>query len=87
MPATLLLEGVLSHDSDEAVLATLIGVDVGPNIVPFASLATMLVLATAEAGGARVSGRQFLRVGLLTTPIVLVLGALALAFTYAVIPR
>ncbi|MFO0663069.1 MAG: ArsB/NhaD family transporter [Polyangiaceae bacterium] len=87
LPATLLLEGVLSHDSDEAVLATLIGVDVGPNIVPFASLATMLVLATAEAGGARVSGRQFLRVGLLTTPIVLVLGALALAFTYAVIPR
>jgi arsenical pump membrane protein len=48
--------------------AALIGTNVGPNVTIFGSLATMLVLHAASRGGWRIGGGDYLRVGLLTTP-------------------
>jgi arsenical pump membrane protein len=63
------------------VYATLVGTNVGPNVVPFGSLATVLVLALARERGVRVSAWSFARAGLWTTPFVCVLASLAIALT------
>jgi arsenical pump membrane protein len=56
---------------------TLVGMNLGPNLSVFGSLATMLVLASARRQGITVSGADFLRVGLLVAPPML-LGATAM---------
>ncbi len=64
--------------------ATVIGTNLGPNVTVFGSLATMLVLSTARKYGIEISAGQYLRVGLLTTPLMLVTAStllLALART------
>lgn len=52
----------------------------GPHVTLFGSLATMLVLTTARRRGEDVGGGDFLRVGVIVTPLVLAGAALWLSF-------
>jgi arsenical pump membrane protein len=84
LPAALAARSVLegAHADDSAIFASLLGCDIGPTIVPTASLATMLVLALARRKGARVTAVDMLKPGLWITPLVLLASALALAATF-----
>jgi arsenical pump membrane protein len=81
LPAALLARSILveAHASPAEIYGALIGVDVGPNLLAFASLATMLVLGVAREQGEPVSARDLLRVGLWVTPAALLASALVLA--------
>jgi arsenical pump membrane protein len=61
-----------------AVLAVLIGVNIGPNLTYAGSLATLLWRRVLHAHGSRPSLAEFTRLGLLTVPAGLVLAVLAL---------
>ena len=65
-----------SHAADIPVRVTnalLIGVDLGPNLSVTGSLATILWLIALRREGVSVSGRQFLRLGVLAMPVALIL--------------
>jgi arsenical pump membrane protein len=53
---------------EPATFATLIGTNIGPSVITFGSLATMLWLTLVRKRGLNVSARSYLRVGLVTTP-------------------
>ncbi|XVV13227.1 SLC13 family permease [Actinoplanes sp. CA-131856] len=77
LPATLvLLPGVES--SPGLLLAMLIGVNVGPNLTYVGSLATLLWRQILHNEDAAPDARVFLRLGLVTVPVALVAGVLAL---------
>ncbi|MFD4687272.1 ArsB/NhaD family transporter, partial [Streptomyces sp. NPDC058461] len=61
-----------------AVLAVLIGVNIGPNLTYAGSLATLLWRRVVQAHEERVSVGEFTRVGLLAVPAALVPAVLAL---------
>jgi arsenical pump membrane protein len=88
LPALMLAQSVLAQrpPDEPAIYGTLLGVDLGANLMPFASLATMLVLSSAEDRGFTVPRRDVIRVGLRTTPLVLATAIAALAFTFAIRP-
>src|SRR4029077_20393127 len=71
LPAVLVLLPLVTASGPAAVLAVLVGVNVGPNLTYFGSLANLLwrsvVRRDIPAGFA-----EFTRIGLLTTPITLV---------------
>lgn len=60
---------------------TLLGADVGPNLTALGSLSTVLWLVLLRRAGIAVSAREFLRLGLLVTPVLLLAGALAVALS------
>jgi arsenical pump membrane protein len=60
------------------VLAVLVGVNIGPNLTYTGSLATLLWRRIAHSHGSAPDLGEFTRLGLLTVPAALVLGALAL---------
>jgi arsenical pump membrane protein len=77
LPAYLALERETSrHD----LLALLCGVNIGPLVLLWGSLATLLWRERCKARGVDVSARQFAGLGLVGVPIVLAatLGALSL---------
>ncbi|MEU8815472.1 SLC13 family permease [Actinoplanes sp. NPDC048796] len=77
LPATLvLLPGVES--SPGLLLAMLIGVNVGPNLTYVGSLATLLWRQILHNQDAAPDARVFLRLGLVTVPVALAAGVLAL---------
>jgi arsenical pump membrane protein len=80
LPSALISRSVLvdSHADTRTVLAALVGADVGPLITPFASLATMLVLALAHRAGEGVPTRPFVMLGLWAAPVIVVATTLAL---------
>lgn len=61
-----------------AAFATLIGTNVGPNVTEFGSLATMLVLRSAQRGDIHVGAGRYLLIGLLTTPLMVLAAATVL---------
>src|SRR5262249_6563007 len=63
---------------EPAACATLIGTNIGPSIITFGSLATMLWLALVRKRGLDISARSYLRVGLITTPAMLLAATLIL---------
>ena len=63
------------------VYATLVGTNVGPNVVPFGSLATVLVFTLARERGVRISAWSFVRAGAWATPVVCLLASLAIALS------
>lgn len=69
-----------SHVSSDpaAAFAGLIGTNVGPNVTVFGSLATMLVLHAARRRGIKVTTTEYLKVGLITTPWMIVSSTLVL---------
>ena len=76
LPATLVLVPLLAHDP-LALLAMLLGVNIGPNATYAGSLATMLWRRVLPARD-RPRAAEFHRFGLLTVPVVLVAATAAL---------
>jgi arsenical pump membrane protein len=73
LPATLILVPVIAGFGPGPVLAVLIGVNVGPNLTPVGSLATLLWRRVLAAEGVHYPGREFTRLGLMTVPPAIVL--------------
>ena len=72
LPATLLLVPVAAAGGHGAVLAVLIGVNIGPNLTYVGSLATLLWRRVLRAEDTDVELGEFLRLGALTVPAALV---------------
>jgi arsenical pump membrane protein len=87
LPAALIARSVLlsAHAHTGTVLAALIGSNAGPMITTFGSLATMLVLALARRDGEEVHTGQLVLLGLWAVPVIVVLTALSLSLTFAMV--
>ncbi|MEO7020398.1 MAG: ArsB/NhaD family transporter, partial [Ktedonobacteraceae bacterium] len=55
--------------------ASIFGCDLGPNVTTVGSLATVLWLLILRQRGVDVSGLDYFKVGILVTPLMLVVGA------------
>ncbi|MFE4974315.1 SLC13 family permease [Kitasatospora sp. NPDC056651] len=78
LPATLALVPLAAPAGPGAVLAVLLGVNIGPNLSYAGSLATLLWRGIVRDRGVPVDLRQFTRLGLLTVPAALTAAVLAL---------
>ena len=74
LPATLIIVAVVVAGAPGAVLAMLIGVNVGPNLTYVGSLATLLWRRIIHAHDEQVDAVRFLTLGALTVPATLVGG-------------
>ena len=86
LPAVLILLGPATAAGPLAVLATLIGVNVGPNLSYAASLATLLWRRVLAERGLTPSWRRFTLLGLLTVPAGVVAATAALWCAAQVLP-
>ncbi|GAC1426239.1 MAG: arsenic transporter [Ktedonobacteraceae bacterium] len=66
------------------IAATIFGCDLGPNLTTVGSLATVLWLLILRQRNLDVSGLDYFKVGILVTPIMLLIGALAI---WLLLPR
>jgi arsenical pump membrane protein len=78
LPAVLVLLPFAATSGVGAVLAVLIGVNVGPNLTYVGSLATLLWRRIAQAHDHETPIQEFTLLGLLSTPVAIVVGVLAL---------
>ena len=78
LPAVLVLLPLAAPSGAGAVLAVLLGVNIGPNLTYTGSLATLLWRRILQHHGSAPDLGEFTRLGLLTVPAGLVLGVLAL---------
>ncbi|WP_211897705.1 SLC13 family permease [Saccharopolyspora erythraea] len=78
LPAVLVLVPLAASGGAGAVLAVLLGVNIGPNLTYAGSLATLLWRRVLHEHDARADLGEFTRLGLLTVPVTLVLAVLAL---------
>jgi arsenical pump membrane protein len=78
LPATLILVPVVAAGAPGGVLAMLIGVNVGPNLTYVGSLATLLWRRIVHAHDEDIDTAQFLKLGVLTVPAILVVSTAAL---------
>jgi arsenical pump membrane protein len=85
LPAALVARSAIAdaHAGEAAVYGALLGANIGPNVVPFGSLATMLVLGVARKKGQPVHGVEVLKTGIWMTPLVLLAATGTLALTFA----
>ncbi|MFL5667667.1 MAG: ArsB/NhaD family transporter [Ktedonobacteraceae bacterium] len=60
------------------IAATIFGCDLGPNLTTVGSLATVLWLLILRQRNLDVSGLDYLKVGIIVTPFMLFIGALAI---------
>ncbi|HKE71437.1 MAG TPA: ArsB/NhaD family transporter, partial [Nocardioidaceae bacterium] len=85
LPAVLVLLPLTAPIGSGAVLAALIGVNVGPNLTYAGSLATLLWRRIVHAHDGDVDLGEFTRLGLLTVPAAILLAVMALWTSLAVI--
>lgn len=78
LPATLIILPVAAASGQGAVLAMLIGVNVGPNLTYVGSLATLLWRRIVHAHDHETDIGEFTRLGILTVPAVLLASTLTL---------
>ena len=78
LPATLIIVAVVSASAPGAVLAMLIGVNVGPNLTYVGSLATLLWRRIVHAHDEDIDIAEFLKLGALTVPVTLVASTVGL---------
>jgi arsenical pump membrane protein len=78
LPAVLVLLPLAAPSGAGAVLAVLLGVNIGPNLTYTGSLATLLWRRTLRQHGSAPDLGDFTRLGLLTVPAGLVIAVLAL---------
>jgi arsenical pump membrane protein len=78
LPAVLVLAPLAAPSGAGAVLAVLIGVNIGPNLTYTGSLATLLWRRSLRSHGSAPDLGEFTRLGLLTVPAGLVIAVLAL---------
>ncbi len=78
LPAVLLLLPVAGAAGPGAVLAVLVGVNAGPNLTYVGSLATLLWRRVLRQRGAEPSAAEFLRLGAISVPPVLLAATVAL---------
>ena len=78
LPATLIILPVVAVSGPGAVLAMLVGVNVGPNLTYVGSLATLLWRRIVHAHDEQTDMREFTRLGFRTVPPVLLLSTLGL---------
>jgi arsenical pump membrane protein len=81
LPATLILVPVAAPSGAAAVLAVLVGVNVGPNLTYVGSLATLLWRRVLHVEDHEVELGEFVRLGALTVPAGLVLATVLLWFS------
>jgi arsenical pump membrane protein len=81
LPAYLVMEPHAATGDDVRLLALLVGTNVGPMVLLWGSLATLLWRERLRARGLDVSPRQFATAGLVGVPLVLVSTTLALSFS------
>ena len=74
LPAVLVLLPLAAPAGPGAVLAVLVGVNIGPNLTYTGSLATLLWRRVLHERGAGPSLGEFTRLGLLTVPAAIVAG-------------
>ncbi|WP_264077005.1 SLC13 family permease [Mycolicibacterium houstonense] len=80
LPAVLVLLPLVVASGPGAVLAVLIGVNIGPNLTYLGSLSNLLWRNVVHRAGLPARFTEFSRVGLVTTPLTLVASVLALWF-------
>jgi arsenical pump membrane protein len=78
LPAVLVLLPLVAGAGPAAVLAVLIGVNIGPNLTYVGSLSNLLWRRVLQRAGIPASAAEFTRVGLCTVPATLVVAVLAL---------
>ncbi len=78
LPATLIILPVAAASGPGAVLAMLVGVNVGPNLTYVGSLATLLWRRIVHAHDEETDMGEFTRLGVRTVPPILVVSTLAL---------
>ena len=78
LPAVLVLLPLAAPSGAGAVLAVLLGVNIGPNLTYTGSLATLLWRRTLHRHGSAADLAEFTRLGLLTVPAGLIIAVLAL---------
>jgi arsenical pump membrane protein len=81
LPAYLVVEPDAAGGGPSRLLALLIGTNVGPLVLLWGSLATLLWRERCKARGIEVSARHFAAMGLLGVPIVLVASTAALSLS------
>lgn len=81
LPAALIARSAIQDAGagDAAIYGALLGANIGPNILPTGSLATMLVLSVARRKGQPIHGVEVVETGIWMTPLVLLAAVLALA--------
>ena len=78
LPAYLALEPS-AHATPDRLAALLVGVNVGPVVAPWASIATLLWASRCRAAGVEVDWRGFVLRGLVLAPVAVVASTLALS--------
>jgi arsenical pump membrane protein len=78
LPAILILAPALAPTGPEAVLAALLGVNIGPNLTYVGSLATLLWRRILRTEDTEVNLSEFLRLGALTVPAALLVSTVLL---------
>jgi arsenical pump membrane protein len=78
LPAVLVLLPFAAQAGTGAVLAVLIGVNVGPNLTYVGSLATLLWRRIVQAHDHETPIQEFTLLGLLATPLAIIVGVVAL---------
>jgi arsenical pump membrane protein len=81
LPAYLVIEPEAARGGSDRLLALLVGTNVGPLVLLWGSLATLLWRERCLARGVQVSARHFAAVGAVGVPLVLVTTTAALAWT------